>query len=62
MSWPTVQRALVAYGQRERRRSDPWETGFVDLAGGQALLGEVEGRSLAAARAWLAQRSPEFRA
>ncbi len=26
-------------------RSDPWETGFVDLAGGQGLLGQVDGRT-----------------
>lgn len=78
VSWPTAQRALVAYAERELaepepttvlgmdetrfgrprwlpngvhddgrirwRRSDPWETGFVDLTGEQALLG----RSMAA--------------
>lgn len=43
------------------RRSDPWETGFVDLAGEQALLGQIDGRSAAAVRAWLAARSGEFR-
>ena len=41
-------------------RTDPWETGFVDLAGGQGLLGQVDGRSTAAVRGWLAQRSAEF--
>lgn len=95
VSWPTAQRALVAYAERELaepepttvlgmdetrfgrsrwlpngvhddgrirwRRSDPWETGFVDLTGEQALLGQVDGRTSAAVAAWLAQRSPEFR-
>ena len=42
-------------------RVDPWDTGFVDLAGGQRLLGHREGRSGAAVIDWLAQRSPEFR-
>jgi transposase len=42
-------------------RTDPWETGFCDLAGGQGLLGQVDGRTTAAVRGWLEQRSPEFR-
>jgi transposase len=95
VSWPTVQRTLVAYAARELaepepttvlgmdetrfgrprwlpdgvhedgrirwRRTDPWETGFVDLTGGQALMGQVDGRTSAVVAAWLAQRSPEFR-
>jgi transposase len=43
-------------------RTDPWETGFVDITGEQALLGQVDGRTSAAVQAWLAARSPEFRA
>ena len=43
-------------------RVDPWDTGFVDLAGDQGLLGQREGRSRAAVVDWLGQRSPEFRA
>src|SRR3712207_9398782 len=43
-------------------RTDPWETGFVDLAGGQGLLGQVDGRTTAAVRAWLEQRSAGLRA
>lgn len=43
------------------RRTDPWETGFVDITGDQALLGQVDGRTSAAVQAWLAQRSAEFR-
>jgi transposase len=73
VSWPTVQRAVVARGAVELvepapvtvlgmdetrfgrprwlpegehddgrvrwRRTDPWETGFVDISGGQSLLG-----------------------
>jgi transposase len=48
-------------GRIRWRRSDPWETGFVDLTGEQALRGQVDGRTSAAVTAWLAQRSPEFR-
>jgi transposase len=96
VSWPTVQRAVVAHGLVELvepapvtvlgmdetrfgrprwlpdgehddgrvrwRRTDPWETGFVDITGEQALLGQVDGRTSAAVQAWLAARSPEFRA
>jgi transposase len=89
VSWPTVQRAVVAHGQRELDepaptpvlgldetrfgrprwvrgpggwvRSEPWETGFVDLAVGQGLLGQVDGRTTAAVRTWLEQRTAEFR-
>jgi transposase len=95
VSWPTVQRALVDYAQRELaepepttvlgmdetrfgrprwlpegrgaqgpirwRRSEPWETGFVDLVGNQALLGQVDGRTSAAVRTWLLGRSAKFR-
>lgn len=43
-------------------RVDPWDTGFVDLAGGQGLLGQREGRTGAAVIDWLAERSVEFRA
>jgi hypothetical protein len=43
-------------------RTDPWETGFVDITGDQALLGQVDGRTSAAVQAWLAERTPEFRA
>jgi transposase len=96
VSWPTVQRAVVAHGlvelvepepvgvlgMDETRfgrprwlpdgvhpdgrirwvRTDPWETGFVDITGDQGLLGQVDGRTSAAVKAWLAARSPEFRA
>src|SRR5439155_10131995 len=43
-------------------RTDPWETGFVDITGDQALLGQVDGRTSAAVQAWLAARTPQFRA
>jgi len=43
-------------------RTDPWDTGFVDLAGGQGLLGQVEGRTGAAVRQWLGEQSEAFRA
>ena len=42
-------------------RVDPWDTGFVDLAGDQGLLGQIEGRTAAAVIDWLAARTPEFR-
>lgn len=42
-------------------RVDPWDTGFVDLAGDQGLLGQHEGRSGAAVVAWLKARTPRFR-
>jgi hypothetical protein len=81
VSWPTVQRAVVAHGLVELvepepvgvlgmdetrfgrprwlpdghhddgrmrwQRTDPWETGFVDITGEQALLGQVDGRTSA---------------
>jgi transposase len=43
-------------------RTDPWETGFVDITGDQALLGQVDGRTSAAVQAWLSARTPAFRA
>lgn len=42
-------------------RIDPWDTGFVDLAGDQGLLGQREGRNRAAVVAWLEERTPQFR-
>jgi transposase len=42
-------------------RVDPWDTGFVDLAGDQGLLGQREGRTGAAVIDWLRERSPAFR-
>jgi transposase len=96
VSWPTVQRAVVAHGAIELvepkpvrvlgmdetrfgrprwlrdglhddgrmrwQRTDPWETGFVDITGDQALLGQVDGRTSAAVQAWLGARSAAFRA
>jgi transposase len=43
-------------------RLDPWDTGFVDLAGTQGLLGQREGRTGAAVIDWLSERTTEFRA
>jgi transposase len=42
-------------------RVDPWDTGFVDLAGDQGLLGQREGRTGAAVIDWLSERSEAFR-
>jgi transposase len=50
-----------AQGPIRWRRTDPWETGFVDLVGDQALLGQVDGRTSAAVRTWLLGRSTKFR-
>jgi transposase len=49
-------------GRIRWQRTDPWETGFVDITGDQALLGQVDGRTSAAVQAWLAARGPAFRA
>jgi transposase len=51
------------YGDDAQRwvRVDPWDTGFVDLAGNQGLLGQREGRSGAAVVAWLSERTAQFR-
>ncbi len=40
---------------------DRWHVGFVDLSGGQGLLGQVEGRTSAAVLDWLHQRPPAWR-
>jgi transposase len=42
-------------------RVDPWDTGFVDLAGDQGLLGQREGRTGATVVDWLREQTPEFR-
>jgi transposase len=42
-------------------RVNPWDTGFVDLAGDQGLLGQREGRTAAAVIDWLRERTPQFR-
>ena len=41
-------------------RVDPWDTGFVDLADDQGLLGQREGRTGAAVIGWLSERSQQF--
>jgi transposase len=48
-------------GRIRWQRTDPWETGFVDITGDQALLGQVDGRTSAAVQAWLAARTEAFR-
>ncbi|MFC5109429.1 ISL3 family transposase [Kibdelosporangium philippinense] len=40
---------------------DRWHVGFVDLAGGQGLLGQVEGRTSVAVRDWLTQWDEAWR-
>jgi transposase len=49
-------------GRIRWQRTDPWETGFVDITGDQSLLGQVDGRTSAAVQAWLAARTEAFRA
>ena len=51
-----------ADGRIRWQRTDPWETGFVDITGDQALLGQVDGRTSATVQAWLAARTSEFQA
>ncbi len=43
------------------RRIDPYDTGFVDLAGDQGLLGQREGRTSKTVVDWLREQTPEFR-
>lgn len=43
------------------RRVDPYDTGFVDLAGSQGLLGQREGRTSQSVIDWLEQQSVAFR-
>ncbi|SCL19964.1 zinc-finger of transposase IS204/IS1001/IS1096/IS1165 [Micromonospora rhizosphaerae] len=40
---------------------DRWHVGFVDLSGGQGLLGQVEGRNAAVVCDWLAERTQAWR-
>ncbi|WP_433351483.1 ISL3 family transposase [Microtetraspora malaysiensis] len=40
---------------------DRWHVGFVDISGGQGLLGQVEGRTSATVTGWLGQRSQAWR-
>jgi len=41
--------------------ADRWHVGFVDLAGGQGLLGQIEGRTKAAVTAWLNDRGQAWK-
>lgn len=41
---------------------DRWHIGFVDLSGGQGVLGQVEGRTAATVVDWLAARPDDWRA
>jgi transposase len=43
------------------RRVDPYDTGFVDLAGDQGLLGQREGRTSQAVVDWLSEQSQQLR-
>lgn len=42
--------------------ADRWHTGFIDLHGGQGLLGQVEGRAATDAGGWLAAQTDAWRA
>lgn len=41
--------------------ADSWHTGFVDLAGGQGLLGQVEGRDADTVADWLREQPADWR-
>ncbi|HEV8560637.1 MAG TPA: ISL3 family transposase [Actinophytocola sp.] len=41
---------------------DRWHVGFVDIGGGQGLLGQVEGRTAQSVIDWINGRSPDWRA
>ena len=43
------------------RRVDPYDTGFVDLAGDQGLLGQREGRTSQCVVDWLTEQTQQFR-
>ena len=47
-------------GDRRWVRVDPWDTGFVDLAGDQGLLGNAKAAPRRGRR-WLSERIPQFR-
>lgn len=47
--------------QTWRTTADRWHVGFVDLTGGQGLLGQVEGRTAQTVIDWLAERDPAWR-
>jgi len=56
--------SLVGSGTRDTdpwRRIDPYDTGFVDLAGSQGLLGQREGRTSKTVVDWLTGQTPQFR-
>jgi hypothetical protein len=42
-------------------RVDPWDTGFVDLAGSQGLLRQREGRIASRVIDWPRERTQQFR-
>jgi len=41
--------------------ADPWHIGFVDVAGGAGLFGQVEGRTSASVQKWLAEQPGHWR-
>jgi transposase len=47
--------------QQRWRRVDPYDTGFVDLAGDQGLLGQREGRTSQTVVDWLTEQTQQFR-
>jgi transposase len=48
-------------GAARWRRVDPYDTGFVDLAGDQGLLGQREGRTSQSVVDWLEEQGEQFR-
>ena len=46
---------------KARVLADRWHVGFTDLAGGQGMLGQVEGRTADDAAYWLASQTPAWR-
>ena len=77
LSWPTVMAAVrtqarpIAEAEPEPVKDehtgawklvvDRWHVGFVDISGGQGLLGQAEGRTSAVVTAWINERSPAWR-
>lgn len=46
---------------KTRVLADRWHVGFTDLAGGQGMLGQVEGRTTDDVAYWLASQTPSWR-
>ena len=61
-AWPSPRSRRTRCALTRRRvRVDPWDTGFVDLAGSQGLLRQREGRIGSSVIDWPRERTQQFR-